>query len=182
MVKRCDSSRGDKIMNRIQSPFTLAKHGHSAAALFAVVLALAGFANADGMYSAHSHKAKKGHLTITAPIEVGGAILQPGNYEVREANSPSGSVVEFVHQFRNELASELVQADEEEVVARVQYTEQALSSPPKHTRLILASDTAEAASLEIRGSAVGYEFPTPQMAGKPKEHPAAVSTNAGQQE
>src|ERR1039458_9159459 len=107
--------RGDKIMNQIQSPFAITKHGHSAAALFAVVLALAGFANADGMYSAHSHKAKKAHLTIAAPTVISEVILQPGI----EVNTQSGPVVEFVHQFRNELASELVQADEEEVVARV---------------------------------------------------------------
>lgn len=173
-------------MYRIQSPIRIFKQAHSAAALFAVMLALTGFANAGGMYSSHWHKAKRGNFTITAPTEVGGIILQPGEYEVREAKSPSGPVIEFARQFRNELASELVQADQEEVVARVQYTEQALSSPLKRTQLILASDagsdTAEAARLEIRGSAVGYEFPTSQMAGKAKEHPASVSTNAGQQE
>jgi hypothetical protein len=168
-------------MNRIRSPFTIAKHGHGAAALFAVVLALAGFANADGMYSSPSHKAKKGHLTITAPTEVGGTILQPGAYEVKEGNSPSGPVLEFWHQFRNELASELVQADQEELVARVQFTEQALSSSPKHTQLILASNAGEATGLEIRGSGVGYEFATSQMAGDSEEHPAAMGTNVGQQ-
>lgn len=151
-------------MNRIQSPSTIAKAGYSVAALFAVVLALAGFANADGM--SHSHKAKKGHFTITAPTEVGGVTLQPGNYEVREVNSASGPVVEFVHQFRNELASELVQADEEEVVARVNFTAKALSSPPKQTQLISASDGPDVASLEIRGNAVRYEFAPSQMAGR----------------
>ncbi len=153
-------------MNRIQSLFTISKHGHSAAALFAVVLAFAGFANAAAMSSAHSHKGKKGNLKITASTEVGGIILQPGDYQVREVTSPSGPVVEFVHQFRNELASELGQADEEEVVARVQYTEQVLSSTPKYTRLILASNAADAASLEIRGNAVGYVFDPSQTPDK----------------
>ncbi len=169
-------------MDRIKSPFTSAKHGRSAAALFAVVLALAGFANADGMYLTHSNKAKKGHLTIAAPTVVDGVILQAGNYEVREVNSQSGPVVEFARQFRNELASELVQADEEEVVARVNFTERALNALSKRTHLIPASGTAEAASLEIRGSAVGYEFSTSQTAGKMKEHPAAIGTNIGRQQ
>jgi hypothetical protein len=176
-IKRCDTSQGDMFMNRIQSLSTISKHRHSAAALFAVVLALAGFANADGMYSSHSHKAKKGYLTITTPTEVGGIVLQPGEYEVKEAKSPSGPVIEFVHQYRvNEYLTE------EDVVARVQFTEQALSSSPKHTQLILASNAGEATGLEIGGSGVGYEFATSQMAGDSKEHPAAMGTNAGQQQ
>jgi hypothetical protein len=134
------------------------------------------------MYSTHSNKAKKGHLTIAAPTVVDGVTLQPGNYEVREVNSQSGPVVEFVHQFHNELASELVQADEEEVAARVNFTERALNSLSKSTQLVPASDTAEAASLEIRGSAVGYEFSTSQTAGKTKERPAAIGTNVGRQQ
>jgi hypothetical protein len=166
-------------MTRIQNPPTLAKHGHYAAALFAVVLALAGFANAEATSSAHSHKAKDGRLTITAPTEVGGAILQPGDYEVRESNSPSGPVVEFVHHFWNELASELLQADEEEVVARVKFTEQALNSPSKHTHLMLASNTADATGLEIRGNAVGYVFDPSQMAVK--ADPQVVGANDGSQ-
>lgn len=173
-------------MNRIQSLSTISKHRHSAAALFAVVLALAGFANADGMYSSHSHKAKKGYLTITTPTEVGGIVLQPGEYEVKEAKSPSGPVIEFVHQYRvNEYLTE------EDVVARVQFTEQALSSSPKHTQLILASETAKATSLEIRGSAISYEFDQPALSAAPNAAPSAMAgatqqatvncTNGGQQ-
>lgn len=169
-------------MNRIQTPFTIAKHGHGAAALFAVVLALAGFASADGLNSSHSHKARKGHLTIAAPTEVGDTTLQPGEYEIREAKSPNGPVLEFWRQFRDELASELVQADQEELVARVQFTEQALNSPTKRTQLILASNAGEATGLEIRGSGVEYEFAASQSAGASKEHPAAISTNGGQQQ
>jgi membrane-associated protease RseP (regulator of RpoE activity) len=145
-------------MNRIHSLPTIAKHGSIAAAMFVFVLALSGVASAAPMSSAHSHKAKKGHLAITAPIEVGGTILNPGEYEVREVNSPNGPVVEFVHQFRNELASELVQADEEEIVARVPFTEQALSSPPKHTQLMVAPNTTNVIALKIRGNPVDHVF------------------------
>jgi len=145
-------------MRRIQYLSTITKRGHIFAALFAVILALAGFANA-----ANSHKGKEGSLKITAPTEVGGVILPPGDYEVRETNSPSGPVVEFVHMVRNEQASELMQAEEEEVVARVKYTEQALSSPPKHTQLQIAPNTTDAIALEIRGNAVNHLFPRENM-------------------
>jgi hypothetical protein len=145
-------------MKRIQYLSTITKQGHIFAALFAVVLALAGFANA-----ANSHKGKQGSLKITDPTEVGGVMLQPGDYEVREVNSPGGPVVEFVHLFRNELASELVQADEEEVVARVKYTEQALSSPPKQTQLLVAPNTTNAVALEIRGNTVDHLFQGEKM-------------------
>jgi hypothetical protein len=153
-------------MKRIRYAFTIMERKHNVAALFAIILALAGFANADAMSSAHSHKGKKGSLKITTPTEVGGAMLQPGDYEVKEVDSPSGPVVEFVHLFRNELASELVQADEEEVVVQVRFTAQALSSPPKHTELLFAPNTTNAAALEIRGNAIGYLFAPPELAGK----------------
>jgi hypothetical protein len=98
-------------MNQFQCPLT--KHAHIAAVVFATVLAFAGVVNANALSFAHVHKAKKGHLTIMAPTEVGGTILQPGDYEVKVVNSASEAVLEFVHQFRNELGSELVQADQE---------------------------------------------------------------------
>jgi hypothetical protein len=182
-IKRCDSSQGDTSMNRIQSPLTIAKHASIAAAMFVVVLTFAGVANAVAMSSAHAHKVKSGQLTITAPTEVGGTILQPGEYEVKEANSPTGPVIEFVaHHDGNELAvgEQLAQVDEEEVVARVRFTEQALSSPPKHTQLILASNAADASGLQIRGNDVSYAFAPSQMADKAGT--TAVCTNVGQQE
>jgi membrane-associated protease RseP (regulator of RpoE activity) len=180
-----------KSMNRIQSPLIIARHASVAAAMFAFVLALAGVANASPTYPAHAHKAKKGHLTITAPMEVGGAILKPGEYEVREAKSPNGPVIEFARQFRDELASELVQADQEEIVARVPFTEQALSSPPKQTQLMLASSSANASGLQIRGNAVDYEFDQSALSAAPNAKPGAMAgatqdatvncTNVGQQ-
>ncbi len=149
-------------MNRILNLYTNAKHGHSAAALFAVVLALAGFANAASVSSTHSHKGKKGGLTITAPTEVGGVTLQPGDYEVKEVDSPGGPVVEF--SLFEKLEWPIFWSATKTVVARVKCTEQALSSRPKHTRLMLASNTTHATGLEIRGKAVDYYFaPSHQM-------------------
>jgi len=147
-------------MKRTDTIHTIARRAHLATVLLAGVVALAGVAKAEG----HSHKAKSGGLTITSPTEVGGTILQPGEYEVREANSADGRVVEFVHHFRNETASELVQADEEEVAVRVKFTGQALNEPPKQTQLQLASNTHDATGVEIRGNAVEYVFAPAQLA------------------
>jgi hypothetical protein len=179
-------------MNRIHSPFTIAKHGPIAAAMFAFVLVLAGFANADAMSSAHSHKGKKGAMTITVPTEVGGILLQPGEYEVKEANSPGGLVIEFVHLWTDYTIGDSGRTlYNQDVVGQVKVTEQALSSPPKHTQLILASETAKATSLEIRGSAISYEFDQPALSAAPNAAPSAMAgatqqatvncTNGGQQ-
>jgi plastocyanin len=151
-------------MNRIQYPPYIATYPHFAAAMFAVVLSLAGVASAHAMSLARAHTSKKGHLTIMASTEVGGTILQAGEYEVREAKSSSGPVIEFVQQFHNESSSELVQADQEKVVARMQFTKQELNSPSKQTELMLASwYSTEAIGVEIRGNAVGYVFAAPQL-------------------
>ena len=55
-------------MKRFLDVITIAGWRHNAAALFAVILALVGFANADAMSSAHSHKGKKGRLNITVHV------------------------------------------------------------------------------------------------------------------
>jgi hypothetical protein len=147
-------------MKPSMSLHTIAKNAQIVALLFAAVLAAAGHASAE---PTRSHKTK-GHFTISAATEVGGTVLPPGDYEVREINSAGQPVLEFVHLFRNELASELVQAEEEEVVAQVKFTKQPLNAPPKRTQLALASNAADATGLEIRGSAVAYEFAPSQMA------------------
>jgi hypothetical protein len=153
-------------LNRFQSPFTIAKHRHGATALFAVVLALAGFANAATMSSDHPHKGKKGNLKITAPVEAGGILLQPGDYQVKEVKSPNGPVVEFVHLFDNFYVMDSgLPVHDQEVVGQVKVTEQALSSLPKHTQLQLAPNAKDAIALEIRGDNVEYLFAPPQSAG-----------------
>jgi hypothetical protein len=153
--------QGDTLMKRIEV-LNVAKHVHVAAVLVAAVVTLAAFSSAQ---STPMHESKKGNLSIAEPTEVGGVTLQPGDYAVREVKSQQGPVVEFVRKFRNELASELVQADEEEVVARVKFTGQILSVPPKHTQLQLASNTNDAIALEIRGNPVSYVFnPAPMAA------------------
>ncbi len=119
--------------------------------VLATILALTAFASAE--------KQKTVSLTLTTPTGISGAILQPGNYEVREISTPSGPALRFTRLFRNELASELVQADQGEVVAEVPVTEQPLQAPPRRTAL-LGPSTATA--LEVRGLAIAYHFePSP---------------------
>jgi hypothetical protein len=147
-------------MKRISDVFT-----NRSAVVISVMLALAAFANADSMSSAKHHKAKHGSLKITAPTEVGGAVLPAGDYEAKEVNGPSGNVMEFVRIVENDLAPEGLPRFEEEVVAQVAFTPQELSTPPKHTQLLFASNTKNANALEIRGSDVEYEFsPSPMTA------------------
>jgi hypothetical protein len=123
--------------------------------MFAVVLALAGLANATAIPSAHSHKGKKGYFTLTIPTEVGGVTLRPGDYEIKAVDSPRGPVLEFAIF---EQDPPMWASATKTVVARVKCTEQSLGSRPKHTRLILASNPTHATGLEIRGKAVEYDI------------------------
>jgi len=155
-------------MNRIKSLYTKTILGHTAAAAFALVLALAGFANAATVNNSnHPHKGKRAYFTISSAVEVGGTTLQPGDYSAREVNTPKGPVMEFTHIWFNYLAMDFMQHTQYDVVARVPVTEQALNSKPKQTKLVLASNSKDAVGLEIRGNAVDYEFaPSSQTADK----------------
>lgn len=146
-------------MKPMQSVLTLTKR--NLAALLMGMVALTGVANAEG----HAHKGKTGNLKITAPTKVGGTILQPGDYRVREINSPDGAVVEFVLQTFDVFAPDGTSPYDEEVVARVKTTEQVLSERPKHTELRHASDAESAVALDIRGDAVEYQFEPSQKDG-----------------
>lgn len=149
-------------MKRIDTLYDIARQARIAAGTLAMVVALAGFANAQAT-SSHSHR--KGMLEITRATEVGGTVLQPGEYKVRETKSADGPVVEFLRAVHNEQASELVQSDEEELVARVRFAPQVLSTPAKRTELQITSNTDDATGLEIRGNPVGYSFtPAPLSA------------------
>jgi len=147
------------VMKRIDTLYGIARQAQIAAVTLAMMVALAGFANAQST-SSHSHK--KGMLEITHATEVGGTVLQPGEYTVRETRSTDGPVVEFLRVVHNEQASELVQADEEELVARVTFTPHVLSAPSKQTELQIVSNADDATRLEIRGNPVAYSFtPSP---------------------
>jgi len=125
------------------------------AVLFTMTLALAGFANAVTP-SEKERKVNVKHLEIKTPVEVGGALLPAGDYEVHEINAENGPELEFVQEYWNELASELVQANQERVLARVTFTEQQLDSRAKHTQLVPAAGDNNAVGLEIRGKNTEY--------------------------
>jgi hypothetical protein len=147
-------------MKRIQDVMTSARK-YNTAALFAVLLALTSFANAESLFG--GHKGKIGNLKITVPTEVGGVSLQPGEYEVKEVNAPNGRAVEFIREVYNPYAQEGLNPHEEEVVGQVEFTSQALDAAPKHTQLVLTPDTQKAMALKVRGGAVEYVFAEPEM-------------------
>ncbi len=149
------------------------------AVLFTMTLALAGFANAVTP-AAGQHKVNIRHLEIKTPVEVGGALLPAGDYEVHEISTANGPELEFVHEYWNELASELVQANEEEVLARVKFTEQQLDSRAKHTQLVPVADNKDVIGLEIRGKNTKYlvEQSTPDL--NAKADTSADRTKSGQ--
>jgi hypothetical protein len=135
-------------MKRFTDVLSKGIRGHNLAVLFAVMFAFAGLANA----ASPQHKVKIEHLTIQTPTEVAGTVLPAGDYEIKEVSSANGPELEFIRDYWNERASEMLQADEQEVMARVKFTEQKLASEPKHTQLVLAADNKDVIGLEIRGN------------------------------
>lgn len=120
-------------------------------------------------------------MKISAPTEVGGIVLQPGDYQVQAVDSPSGPVVQFVHLWEDYTVMDSGRSlYNQEVVGQVKVTEQVLSSLPKHTQLQLAPNTTDAIALEIRGDAVSYEFAPSHSTVTPDAMAAPMS--AGQHE
>src|ERR1700692_364595 len=139
--------------------YVLTSTKRNVAAMLMVMVALAGAAHAEG-----HHKGKKGSLKITVPTQAGDALLQPGDYTVREVNSNDGPVVEFALQtFDPTVGDSGLSPYGEEVVARVKSSEQALSAPPKQTQLQL--DAANAVAVQIRGDAVEFLLQQPSAEG-----------------
>jgi hypothetical protein len=166
-------------MNRIYSEYNVSGRRHRGAVVFAVILALGTFASAGDMQSGHSHKGKKGDLKITVQTEVGGIVLQPGDYQVREIDSASGPMMEFVRQFENFTVTDSgLPQYEQETAGQVKVSEQALSSLPKHTHLQLEQKTADAIALVIRGDNVAYSF----APGKMSAEAESVCNNMGPQQ
>ena len=124
-----------------------------ASMLFATTMVFTVAANAESVNSHHS-----GTLNIKTETVVQGVTLPPGEYEVREASTADGATVEFVRKYWNEAASELVQAEEDQLVARVPVTEQQIEQRPAHTKLQLSADKTTATALEFRHVPVDYVF------------------------
>jgi hypothetical protein len=133
-------------------------------AVAGIILALSGVAYANDATAASSQKspkAKKGFLKISASTDVGGVTLEPGEYEVKQVNSPAGPVVRFTSVTVNpyaEYAEESIPPYWWEVVAKVKVTMQPLPSRAAHTELRFASDGRKAIALQIRGNSFDYLF------------------------
>lgn len=124
----------------------------------AVMFALGGIAHAEAA-NASSHKGKTGTLKVTAPTEVGGVLLQPGNYEVKPRKSPTGAVIEFALWSENPYAQEALPVWSREVIASIPAVPQMLSAAPSTTGLLLEpADSAKATGLQIRGDNQQYGF------------------------
>jgi len=124
-----------------------------ASILFAATMVFAVAANAESGNTQH-----RGSLNIKAETVVQGTTLPPGEYEVRQIHTGQGDVVEFVRKYWNEAASEMVQAEEDQVISRVPVTEQPLNERPAHTKLELSADGKAVTALQIRHVPVDYIF------------------------
>ena len=128
------------------------------ATMAVVMFAFSAIAHAE-MADASWHKGKTGTLQITAPTEVGGVLLEPGNYEVKPRKSAGGTVIEFARWNQDPYAQEALPVWTREVVASVPAVPQMLSSAPGATELLLASAGGERATgLQIRGDSAEYGF------------------------
>jgi hypothetical protein len=133
-------------------------------ALAGIILAFAGLAHAGAVSTARSEKpqkSKEGTLKIAVATDVGGVTLEPGEYEVKQVNSPAGPVVRFTSVTVNpyaEYAEESLPPYWWEVVAKVKVTMQPLASRAVHTELRFASEGGKAVALQIRGNSYDYLF------------------------
>lgn len=131
-------------------------------ALAAIVLALAGFAQA-GTISVErpqkAEKARKGTLNITETTEVGGVTLEPGEYEVKQVTSKDGPVVRFTKYTYNPYAQEGLSVHQWDVVAKVKVTLRSMDTKAEQTQ-ILADSNGNPIGLKIRGNSFDYLFAT----------------------
>jgi len=130
-------------------------------ALAGIVLAFAGFAHAGSIGTEHSQKAakaKKGTLKIAAASNVGGLRLEPGEYKVKQVNSPAGPVVRFTRYTYNPYALEGSSVHEWETVGEAKVTIQVLASKAKHTKLLLTANGDKTIGMEISGNRADYLF------------------------
>jgi hypothetical protein len=133
-------------------------------AVAGILLVFSGVAYGNGpvaTVSSKPPKAKAGTLKISVAADVGGVTLEPGEYEVKQVNSPAGPVIRFTSVTLNpfaEYAEESLPPYWWEVVAKVKVTMQPLASKAPRTELRLASDGRKAVALQIRGNGVDYVF------------------------
>lgn len=126
-----------------------------------VVLALTGLAQAGTVGESASKKAgktKTGLLNIEAATSVGGVLLEPGEYGVKQVNSANGPVVRITRYTYNPYTQEGLSVYDSETVAEVKVTLQPLASKAARTQLVVDSQGHKPIALEIRGNSFDYLF------------------------
>jgi len=129
-----------------------------------VVLAGAMLSLSTGLAHARD-KGKSGKLNIAETETVGGLVLQPGEYEVKVKDSPTGTELQFTRWISNPYAQEGLPSYDNEVVGSVKAIEQTASMASTRTGLILAGgNSGKPVGVQLRGNNVQYLFDSPQVA------------------
>ncbi len=127
-----------------------------------VVLAGAMLSMSTGLAHARD-KGKSGKLNIAQTQSIGGLTLQPGEYEVKVKDSPTGTELEFTRWISNPYAQEGLPSYDNEVVGSVKAIAQTANEVSTRTGL-LAGGAGKAVGLQIRGNSVQYLFDSAEMA------------------
>ena len=175
-MRKASRSTKELVMNGIQSGTVMAKRNNLLGAILLMGLTLTASATAEAKSPKSPHKVKSGTFTLVTQVTVAGTVLDAGDYEVREKNSPDGPVMEFVHLFDVAYDTEGLPIHDEEVVAKVKVSEVEAAEAPKQTQLILASGSNDAVHVEIRGSAIAYEIASQQTTAQSR---SSTSANVG---
>lgn len=128
---------------------------------FAVVISMALALGGSAFAQTNNLKVgKTGQFTLKQEAKVGGTLLAPGNYEVRQRSTSTGHYMEFT------LVTEQANASESRpfisdyrVVAKIPCSMEALNTPVARTSEQISNGTvAQLKSLEIRGENVEHLF------------------------
>lgn len=106
---------------------------------------------------AQAKTGKTANFTLSAPAQVGSAVLPAGNYEVKHVASPVGHLMEFVRVTERNLGYEGTPTyNERTVVTTVNCDMQPLTA--KVGKTVIKKDGPRIARLEIKGENVAHNF------------------------
>ncbi len=126
------------------------------ATLLFIAAAPAHAARGSSVANNHPRFAK---LKLAAATEVSGALLAPGEYEVKVRTSDAGTSLEFSHWTYNPYPQEGLPVWSREVIATVPAQARRMNAAAAQTHLMLASEAnGKALALRIGGDDVEYGF------------------------
>jgi hypothetical protein len=132
-----------------------------AAAGFLALLLLTTTGLAYGADAKTFHIRNHGKLTIAEPVTLGGLALEPGEYEVKAKDTPSGTEVEFSRWNYDPYVSEGLPVYTLDFVGFVKAVPQTAALESARTVLMLAAgDHGKPVGLRIKGNSLEYLFPT----------------------